>query len=174
MADTIVTPSSGLDATYEPKKRTPNQVLGKDDFLKLMITQLQHQDPLNPQDNTEQLAQQAEFSSLEQMQNLNTSMEKLISTIQGGNRSSAISMIGMEVQGFQSLKDGKGEALQKEFSGWVKGIDFSTPEPTIVVKTEDSELRVPQSQITFVKVPETKTNPDNGSDATENQSNPLG
>lgn len=52
--------------------------VSKDGFLKLLAAQLQHQDPLNAQDNTEYVAQMAQFSALEQMQNLNTSIEKLL------------------------------------------------------------------------------------------------
>ncbi|HAA09629.1 MAG TPA: flagellar hook capping protein, partial [Syntrophomonas sp.] len=44
--------------------------LGKDDFLKLMITQLRYQNPLEPMDNTQYISQMASFSALEQMQNL--------------------------------------------------------------------------------------------------------
>jgi flagellar basal-body rod modification protein FlgD len=47
--------------------------LGKDDFLKLLITQVQNQDPMNPSSDTDFIAQMAQFSSLEQMQNLNKS-----------------------------------------------------------------------------------------------------
>ncbi|MEQ8173501.1 MAG: flagellar hook capping FlgD N-terminal domain-containing protein [Syntrophomonadaceae bacterium] len=55
--------------------------LDKDAFLKLLCTQLQNQDPLNPTDSTEQIAQMASFSSLEQMQNLNESFKSLTTTI---------------------------------------------------------------------------------------------
>ena len=58
----------------------PKSGLGKDDFLKLMLTQMQHQDPLDPMDNQQMVAQMAQFSSLEQMSNLNKNFEQASAT----------------------------------------------------------------------------------------------
>lgn len=55
-----------------------NQELGKDAFLKLMMTQLAHQDPLQPLDNKEMISQMAEFTSVEQMGTMSDNMEKTV------------------------------------------------------------------------------------------------
>ncbi|MBF0440713.1 MAG: hypothetical protein HQK54_02300, partial [Oligoflexales bacterium] len=85
------------------EKRTPKSDLDKDDFLKLFIAQLQHQDPLNPDDGAEMAAKLAQFNSLEQMMNVNTTLKKLLDA-QNSNASLAmINYIGREV----TTKDGK-------------------------------------------------------------------
>ncbi|MBP3284347.1 MAG: flagellar hook capping protein [Clostridia bacterium] len=61
---------------YTGETGTGKSNLGKDEFLNLLVTQLRYQDPLNPSNDTEFIAQLAQFSSLEQMQNLNDSFSK--------------------------------------------------------------------------------------------------
>ena len=73
------------------------QVLGKEDFLKLLVTQLQHQDPLNPSDPTEFTAQLAQFSSLEQLFSVNTNLAQLATSNTELEKLSALSLIGKEV-----------------------------------------------------------------------------
>lgn len=75
-----------------------NKRLGKDDFLKLFTSQLKYQDPLKPLESTEFTAQMAQFSSLEQLFNLNSSMERLVAYQMSLNNGFATSLIGKTVK----------------------------------------------------------------------------
>lgn len=79
--------------------------MGKDAFLKLLITQLQNQDPLNPADSTEFTAQLAQFSSLEQLSNVNENLNTLKLYQASINNAQAVSFIGKDIVS-------KGKALQ--------------------------------------------------------------
>jgi len=76
--------------------------LGKDDFLELLITKMTYQDPLNPMDDEDFIAQLAEFSSLEQMQNISGSLDESLEwdylQMQTINNTMATTLIGREVQ----------------------------------------------------------------------------
>ena len=76
--------------------------LGKEDFLTLLVAQLQNQDPMNPEDATEFTAQLAQFSSLEQLFNINESMESLASAQIQSDRFATMDLIGKTV----SYQDG--------------------------------------------------------------------
>ena len=96
--------SAGTDEEFLEKladqtkeKRVPKNQLGKDDFLKLFVTQLQNQDPLNPDDGTEMAAKLAQFNGLEQMMNVNKSLEKMISDQTAGRNLQMVNYVGREV-----------------------------------------------------------------------------
>ena len=76
---------------------TQSNVMGKDDFLNLLITQLQNQDPLNPTDSTEFTAQLAQFSSLEQLGNVNENLTELKHFQASINNSQAVALIGKAI-----------------------------------------------------------------------------
>lgn len=79
--------SESSQAEKEQAERKVGSQLGKEDFLLLLVTQMQYQDPLSPQENTDFVAQLAQFSALEQMSNLNQTV----------SNNSAYALIGQEV-----------------------------------------------------------------------------
>jgi flagellar basal-body rod modification protein FlgD len=107
------TATNTTDTTTTTRKA--NDALGKDDFLKLLVAQLQNQDPLAPMSDTEFIAQMAQFSSLEQMQNMNTMMQT----------TKATSMIGSLV----TWSNDKGEVL----SGVVTGVQIVNGQPKLLI-----------------------------------------
>jgi len=90
--------SSLVNAGYTPQQKNGVAgVLGKDDFLQLLVTQLKNQDPLNPSDPTEFTAQLAQFSSLEQLFNVNESLARMNTGGAELERLSALSLLGREI-----------------------------------------------------------------------------
>jgi len=85
---TTATAAAATDATRK-SDAAGNQILGKDDFLKLMVAQMKNQDPMNPADDKDNIAQMAQFSSLEQITNLATAVHDL------SNRMSLTQNVGL-------------------------------------------------------------------------------
>lgn len=91
---------SGIDTGYTNPAATTGSKdasMGKEDFLKLLVAQLQNQDPMNPSDPTEFTAQLAQFSQLEQLTNVNKSLEGLTAMSTEMERMSALGLIGQDV-----------------------------------------------------------------------------
>lgn len=134
MANTIDT-SLLLSNYKEAKSKTGSNELGKDDFLKLLITQLQNQDPTNPMNDTDFIAQMASFSSLEQMSNINTSINKLVEQDKQSQLISYHQFIGQDVTWHKvnEAEDGTIEII--EGNGTVAGIQFK--EDQVIILLED-------------------------------------
>lgn len=97
MAIETLTEAQRIQAANSKNNRTPSSNLGKDDFLQLLTTQLKNQDPMNPMEDMDFIGQMAEFSSLEQMLNLNTSVEKINTALTNNNTTQAMMFLGTNV-----------------------------------------------------------------------------
>lgn len=103
---------TGLPQVEEPSNYTDkvNGTMGQEQFLTLLLAQLKNQDPLNPMDGTEFSAQLAQFSSLEQLVNMNDKLGSMEKIQQGSNQLQALNLIGKEVEAdgnSLSLKEGE-------------------------------------------------------------------
>ncbi len=110
---TTATKAAGSESDTSTVFGSASSELGKDSFLQLLVLQMQNQDPLEPTDNTEMIAQLAQFSALEQMNNLNDKFGELSGNIDQLNFLTASGMIGREVSGI----DVDGELLQGTVDG---------------------------------------------------------
>ena len=89
--------SSALDQYQIKSDTTANKELGKNEFLNLLVAQLNNQNPLEPQSNGEFIAQLAQFSQVEGIEKLNTSMGSLLSGYQSSQALQASSLVGRKV-----------------------------------------------------------------------------
>lgn len=119
-----------------PKSTSTQGTLGKDDFLKLLVTQLRYQDPMNPMQGTEFAAQLAQFSSVEQLSNINTTLNQSLDAnhllTQSITNSLATTMIGKDVRA-------TGDSVQYSGTGDRKlGYTLATAADAVTVKVFDS------------------------------------
>ena len=89
-----------FNKTLAVNGRTAKTELGKDDFLTLLIAQLSHQDPTSPMEDTQFIAQMAQFSTLEQMTNMNSGFSRLAAILGSSEASAAVGKtVDIEVAG---------------------------------------------------------------------------
>jgi flagellar basal-body rod modification protein FlgD len=91
---TSINSSTEIVKVEDMPKQADNGSLGKDQFLKLFVAQLQHQDPMNPMNDSEFMAQMASFSTLEQVTNLASANERMAASM---TSNSAVGLIGRTV-----------------------------------------------------------------------------
>ena len=95
MTISTTTPTTQTPATGTTKTASPDGMgLGKDDFLKLLVSQLQHQDPMNPVDDKDFMGQMAQFTSVEQLTNMASAIDRMSTASQS---TQSIALIGKTV-----------------------------------------------------------------------------
>lgn len=133
MAISTVTPSASA---------LQNSSMGMEDFMKILLTQLMYQDPLKPMDNQEFMAQMAQFTALEQTQQLNEKMELLVSN------QAALQSVGLIGRTVDLAVSG-----DSTISGTVTALSLAgdTPSLTITTTSGATVTGVSISQVTAVR-----------------------
>lgn len=131
--------------------------LGKEDFLRLLVTQLQNQDPLQPMENTQFVAQLAQFSSLEQLTNMNDQLAGVQLGQLSQSNLQAAALVGQEItaRGDHFVYDGTGGTdmefelagdvtsgeirIYDEYGGLVQTLDIGEQEAGMVTEHWDGQ-----------------------------------
>jgi flagellar basal-body rod modification protein FlgD len=109
------TAASSTTATTNTKDGNPKGVLGKDDFMKLLLVQLQYQDPTEPTDTEKILTQTSQLAALESADNTNTALEKLSASLSNSQQFGTIAAIGRTADlGSDSIAHEKGSSTAFE------------------------------------------------------------
>lgn len=176
-------------AAYEASKTEDTKVnndLDKNAFLKLLITQLENQDPMDPQDNSEFVAEMAQFSSLEQMTNMNESLTKINTLVSNMDTSVLVGqlsgMIGKGVEWTKTTEsadeEGKPVVTSENLSGVITGVTMADGVTKIIVQSGSQQHTVDIADISHVyELTEDNAN-DNANDYAEdltpvNATNPM-
>lgn len=130
--------------TAGSKPSEPQNALGKDAFLRILVTQMKNQDPMEPLKDTEFIGQMAQFSSLEQLTNLNDTMNQFM----GGQGKQTLAdhadLIGNKVY-WPEGEDGQQQAGQ----GVVKALTMKNGD--ILVELEQQDIKIPIASINRIE-----------------------
>jgi flagellar basal-body rod modification protein FlgD len=136
--------SSYLLSNYQNNQRkTGSSTLGKDDFLKILMTQLQNQDPLNPMQDKDFVAQMATFSSLEQMTNMNDTLQKFVDSEQQNQLINYNQFVGKDVTWHKLTTADDTNATQTVEQGTGKVASIQFKDNTVNFILEDGTVLEP-------------------------------
>jgi flagellar basal-body rod modification protein FlgD len=118
------------------RNSNPSQSLGKDDFLRILLTQLSHQDPTAPMQDNEFIAQMAQFSALEQMSNMAADFARMTRVLQSSEAVAALGQ-GVEIAMGDETVQGVIQAVTREEAPQilVNGRFFNWDQVTRVINT---------------------------------------
>ena len=128
-------------------KTEATNALGQDAFLKILVTQLKHQDPMEPLKDTEFIGQMAQFTSLEQLTNLNKTMTQFVSNQGTSSLADYAHLIGTSVK--WESESGSGEGIVKA---------LSSKNGELLAELEGSDVKVPIESIQRIEKQTTTTN----------------
>jgi len=128
MITSTINEIGGAQASAVDKKKS-EAAMGKDQFLTLLLAQLKNQDPLSPMENTEFTAQMAQFSSLEQLFNVNDNLEGLQTLAASQTGAQSLNLIGKEVEAsgdnIHVAQDGSTSPISFEMPGDANNVTVS-------------------------------------------------
>jgi len=133
------------DSTQTQQSRLPQQTLGQDDFLKLLVAQLSAQDPMNPVSNADFAAQMAQFSTLQTTQTMQGNMAAVQAGVGVLEANSLLSLLGKTV----SLQTANGQTV----TGVVSSLQYQSGNPTITVNGQAYSV----TQVTSISQTQTQT-----------------
>ncbi len=143
------TPIAGTGAPAAGTQAAKQKSLGKDDFLKLFVAQLQHQDPMNPMADGEFMGQMASFSTLEQITNVASANETMASSL---GMSQALNLLGKTVTYVDDLDVSHTGTVQKVVTeGGVARLTIGGAEgiaPSAIVEVDSASTPTTQEQPT--------------------------
>lgn len=128
-------------------KAEATNALGQDAFLKILVTQMKHQDPMEPLKDTEFIGQMAQFTSLEQLTNLNKTMTQFVSNQGTSSLADYAHLIGTSVK--WESETGSGEGIVKA---------LSSKNGELMAELEGSDIKVPIESIQRIEKQTTTTN----------------
>lgn len=135
-----------LHTTYldeQKKRQSSGDYLGKDAFLKILMTQLANQDPMSPMEDKDFIAQMAQFSTLEQMTNMSHSFEQLAILQQQSQLITYNQFVGKEVKWhkLEPAENPDDPPVLKEGTGRIKSIQYT--DGSVVFTLEDGSKLEP-------------------------------
>ncbi|MDQ0412502.1 flagellar hook assembly protein FlgD [Mesobacillus stamsii] len=125
--------SSYLLSNLQKDRKLGSDILGKDDFLKILMTQLQNQDPMNPMEDKDFIAQMATFSTLEQITNMGKSIDRFVQAEQQNKMISYSQFVGKEIT-WHKVETTDGQETVEQGSGRVASVQFKEDMVTFLLE----------------------------------------
>lgn len=129
----------------DPYAKSGSQEVDRDAFIKMFLAQMKHQDPLNPMDGSEFAAQLAQFSSLEQLYNVNSTLDGLKTLQETGSRFETLALIGREI-----AAEGSGISLEQGRAAQ-GGFELPSSAECSVTVTDSSGLPVCEIHLGYLE-----------------------